>query len=305
MILHVNTEAIAHNYEVLNDRFDQEVVAVLKGVGCDGVITEALTEVGCETIAGVHPTWLGSICNKYDVDGMMIRPPSRKDIQHLVVDNPTVIHSDEHALEAADKTFSGYEGRHRALLMVDVGDNREGIPPDALPAYVRLCKDLDNVDLQGIAMNPGCDTGNVNSQAVEVMVERAEDMNLDVISGGSTALLSESIPQGVTQIRLGEALLTGRYAVEGDAIEGLRQDTFEVEAKVINDRGTEVILDIGTENTAPESLYDGVAIDRSWSDMSIARAPDLEYGDTVTFQPRYWAVARSHDSSGRTLKYSE
>ena len=106
------------------------------------------------------------------------------------------------------------------LLMIDLGDLREGIWPNDLVPTVEQILPLKGVRIAGIGTNLGCfgailpteeNLGQLVAHAYKV--ESLTGRPLDFISGGAssslTLLLDGRLPAGINNLRVGEAILQG------------------------------------------------------------------------------------------------
>lgn len=134
--------------------------------------------------------------------------------------------------------------RHRVIMMVDVGDLREGVMPDEALDTARAIASTPGVELFGIGTNHACFGGVMPTvDNVSLLVEIAERIRrelaieLPIVSGGnSTALrlvLSGAMPEGVNQLRVGESIMLGVDVNNREPIPGMYQDAFTLVAEVI------------------------------------------------------------------------
>lgn len=132
---------------------------------------------------------------------------------------------------------------HDIILMVDLGDLREGIWPDDLEATVRELNTLKHIRLLGLGTNLSCYGGVIPTQEnLGRLLEynrRAEIIyshSLPVVSGGNSSslpLLMKGRLPPVTQLRLGESIVLGRETVARKPIPGAHLDCFQLQAEVI------------------------------------------------------------------------
>jgi predicted amino acid racemase len=136
---------------------------------------------------------------------------------------------------------------HGIVLMVELGDLREGIMPLDLEEVARETLRLPNLTLDGIGTNLACRSGvspdAANMAALSVLagsIERTLAIELPTISGGSSGNLnwvfSGADPGRVNELRLGEALLLGREPLHRQPIPGLYTDAFTLVAEVIESK---------------------------------------------------------------------
>jgi predicted amino acid racemase len=133
---------------------------------------------------------------------------------------------------------------HGVVLMVELGDLREGIMPRDLELVARETLRLPNLTLDGIGTNLACHSG-VSPDAVKMAelsalaasIESTFDLVLPTISGGNSGnldwALSGADTARVNDLRLGEALLLGREPLHRHPIDGLHTDAITLVAEVI------------------------------------------------------------------------
>ena len=183
------------------------------------------------------------------------------------------------------------ECQHGVVLMVELGDLREGIMPNDLLDCVRETLSLPNIDFKGIGTNLACRSGVApDARNMAKLTELAEliettfALQMEVVSGGNSAnlqwaLSGEEIGR-INDLRLGEAILLGCETLYRQPLNGLHTDAITLAAEVIEakvkptlpsgqiaqnafgetpvaaDRGqvTQAILAIGRQDTDPDGL---------------------------------------------------
>ncbi|WP_299971393.1 alanine/ornithine racemase family PLP-dependent enzyme [uncultured Roseobacter sp.] len=133
---------------------------------------------------------------------------------------------------------------HDVILMVEMGDMREGILQENLNDFAAQVIATPGVALKGIAANFVC-LGDVAPTAGDMaMLSRLADQVegacgpvVDLVSGGGSANLPWALGDvstgRVDNLRLGEAILLGTDPVTGHPITGLHTDAFTLFAEVI------------------------------------------------------------------------
>jgi predicted amino acid racemase len=140
------------------------------------------------------------------------------------------------------------QGRvHGVVLMVELGDLREGILPVDLEAVARDVVARPGIVLRGIGTNLACQSGVVPDErnmaelsALATSLEAALGTTLEIVSGGNSANLDWAFGAAdvgrVNHLRLGEAILLGCEPLHRRPIEGLRTDAFTLVAEVIESK---------------------------------------------------------------------
>lgn len=153
------------------------------------------------------------------------------------------LNSELETIKALDLAASKAGRVHEIILMVDLGDLREGIWPDQLEEAVAAIAQLKNIRLLGLGTNLTCYGGVIpthkNLGTLLEYRERAEKIYpypLPVVSGGNSSsllmLFAGKLPP-VTQLRLGESIVLGRETVDRQPVPGAHLDCFQLEAEII------------------------------------------------------------------------
>ncbi|MBS3956468.1 MAG: alanine/ornithine racemase family PLP-dependent enzyme [Clostridiales bacterium] len=154
--------------------------------------------------------------------------------------------------EALDEAARRLNTRHRILVMVDVGDLREGLLPDELAGFLERVAALAHIDIAGIGTSLTCYGAVVPSQEnLGELVELAEGARSHIaaqrdgrsggerfiVSGGMSSSLELALlgrmPAGVDNLRVGESILLGLSTVTRRPIPGLHTGAIVLDAPVI------------------------------------------------------------------------
>ena len=151
--------------------------------------------------------------------------------------------SELEACAALDAAAAALGRRHQVLVMVDLGDLREGIMPADLPAFVDAVEALEHVELAGVGVNLTCYGAIMpdgRNMAELVGLARATEARVGrrlVVGGGNSGsigmIASGRMPAGVTALRVGETIVHGLDTLTREPVAGLHTDVFEVSAPVI------------------------------------------------------------------------
>jgi ornithine racemase len=136
---------------------------------------------------------------------------------------------------------------HKVIIMVELGDLREGVLPCDLIPFVRKALALPYITIIGIGCNLACYGGvkpeSKNMRMLSELVEAIEmefDISLEIVSGGNSANYewcnSDSAIGKVNNLRIGESILLGRETLGRKAIAGLHTRTFQLIAEVIESK---------------------------------------------------------------------
>ena len=136
---------------------------------------------------------------------------------------------------------------HEIIIMVEMGDLREGVLPNDLSLFIKEALTLSHLRLIGIGCNLTCYGGikpdNKNMRKLSNLSKSIEvefQLHLKIISGGNSANYEWSQSghniDKINNLRLGESILLGRETVERQPIPGLFTHAFQLVAEVIESK---------------------------------------------------------------------
>jgi predicted amino acid racemase len=175
---------------------------------------------------------------------MLLRLPSLSEVAD-VVDLIDVSLNSELAVLAALSQAAQRRGRvHDVIIMVDLGDLREGVWPGDLVLFVREALRFPGIRIVGVGTNLACFSGVVpsedNMQQLVVLasdIEQTCGFTLKWISGANSSglylIASGHMPARVNHVRIGEAILLGRETTHRQPWPGTFQDAFVLHAEVL------------------------------------------------------------------------
>ncbi|MBT1155790.1 alanine racemase [Aminobacter anthyllidis] len=153
---------------------------------------------------------------------MLLRSPPLSRVEEVVRTVDISLQSELEIIRELSRIAQRVGRVHDIMLMVDLGDLREGIwPNDLLPTVERVLE-LPGVRIAGLGTNLTCfgaimpTEENLNQLvAYAYKVERLAGISLDWVSGGNSSslplLLENKLPAGINNLRIGEAILQGGY----------------------------------------------------------------------------------------------
>ncbi|MDD3074067.1 MAG: alanine/ornithine racemase family PLP-dependent enzyme, partial [Eubacteriales bacterium] len=181
-----------------------------------------------------------------DAPLLLLRLPMLSQVDAVVELFQCSLNSELATIRALDAAAAKAGVVHEIILMVDLGDLREGILPSQLEEMVLEIAELKNIRLLGLGTNLTCYGGVIPTwdnlgQLLEYnrKAEKLYSHLLPVISGGNSSslpLLLEGHLPPVTQLRLGESIVLGRETVDRQPIPGAHLDCFQIQAEIIEIR---------------------------------------------------------------------
>jgi len=249
--LEVDLDAIESNTRSLVDRLartDIRVTGVTKAaLGSPGV-AGAMLRGGASGLGDSRVENLARLeAAGVPAQRTLIRSPMLSQVDAVVRYASTSLNTEKSVLEALSRAATRLGTTHAVVLMVELGDLREGVLPADLVPLALDVRGLAGLRLAGIGTNLACQSGIVpdrsNMDALSVLateVEHAVGAPLTVVSGGNSANLGWALGASdtgrVDELRLGEAILLGLDPLSRLPVVGLRTDAFSLVAELIEVR---------------------------------------------------------------------
>ncbi len=247
----VDLDAVTHNAGILVDRLSDRGIAVtgvVKATLGSPAIGRAMLQGGVTGLGDSRVQNLESLAAAdLSTPLTLVRAPMLSQAPRVVRTAHTSLNT-EPAVVGALAAAAVRQGRiHDVVLMVELGDLREGLLATDVLDAARCVATLPGVRLRGLGTNLACRSGVVPNQEkmdqlsrLVEQVERACGISLDVVSGGNSANLAWALGPGhsgrVNDLRLGEAILLGVEPLHRTPLPGLRTDAFTLVAEVIEAR---------------------------------------------------------------------
>lgn len=296
--LEIDLEKIGHNARTLVERLGVRgisVTGVTKAALGSAEIAATLLRAGVKSLGDSRIENIKSMRIGQPLAAMtLIRSPMLSQAHRVVKYANVSCNTEIEVIKRLSFEAQKAGRRHGVILMVELGDLREGIMPDDLLACVRETLNLPNIDFKGIGTNLACRSGvapdarnMAKLSALTELIERTFDVQVEIISGGNSANLEWALSGAeigrINDLRLGEAILLGCETLHRQPLDGLHTDAITLVAEVIEvkvkpslpsgsiaqnafgeipvvaDRGqvTQAILAIGRQDTDPDGLQAG------------------------------------------------
>ena len=282
---------------------------------------------------------------------VLLRLPMNSETDEVVRYADISLNSELKTIKNLNESARRQNKIHKILLMIDLGDLREGIffkNEDEIYSTVEEILKLNNIELFGLGVNLTCYGAVIPKRdnlsiLVEIArkIEKKFDIKLQMISGGNSSSIyligRKELPEGINNLRVGEAFLLGGETAYSQKLEGFYDDAFTLEAEIVElkekqsvpigetgvdafgnkpvyeDRGIikRAIIAVGRQDVDPDALHPidskidilGASSDHLILDTSKS---DIKYnvGDIVNFKLSYSSLLRATTSGyvGRVYK---
>ncbi|KAL0237696.1 hypothetical protein GEMRC1_012170 [Eukaryota sp. GEM-RC1] len=318
----VNLKHILRNCQVLGQaasKLSINLCAVTKGVCAELPICETFVESGISVLGDSRLINLQKLRHHFgkQVKLMLLRLPALSEIDSVVRICDYSLVSEKSTLQALNNTAHTLGTTHSVIIMIEMGDRREGTPLKHLHSLVKFTlASLSNIKVIGIGTNLSCLNGVVVSptkvqELLSVRKKLNDEFGLDLLcsacnSAGIDLLSSNGLNGGKPSASLD--LSTKTMILQAEIIElqvkpsfpdgEIGPNAFGVKQvpKDIGDR-TRAIIAIGKQDCVYEQLFpvdSGIVIVGASSDHLVVdvTSSKITYsvGDIVNFHFAYGAM---------------
>lgn len=316
--LEINLSALRHNVEEVVGACGEQgvsVTGVIKGVTGLPEVSKVFADGGAKIIASSRLEQLRD-AKDHGIEKplMMLRVPMMSEIEEVVSLCDYSLNSEISVLEALNEEAAKQSKKHAVVLMVDLGDLREGFwdKNEFVKTALRVENEMDSLYLAGIGTNVGC-YGSIlpTVEKLEELVELAKIIEtkigrkLDIVSGGATSsfmrIIDKNIPKDINSLRMGEVILLARdlWLFYGYNVDNLRKDVFTLKAEVIEvkSKPSHPQGEIGVDAFGKKPLY----VDRGMRNRALIAIGKVDYGDPSELFPKDAGIEIMGASSDHTI----
>jgi ornithine racemase len=246
--LEIKLDKLVHNAQALTALYGSRgirVTAITKAV-CGSIrvakalLNSGISSFGDSRIANIQKMREGGL----DAQFMLIRSPMPSEVERVVEFADVSLNTEISVIRLLADQAVKRNKIHRVILMIELGDRREGILPSDVEVAIKDTIDMPGVKLAGIGTNLACFGGVKPTEAnmrelsaIASDLQRRHGIRFEVVSGGNSANYQwfVSIPDVglVNHLRIGEAMLLGCETQTREPIPGLYTDAFTLVAEVI------------------------------------------------------------------------
>lgn len=249
--LDVDCTKVRHNAQYLMAKLalkNISVTPVTKVFSGHPIIAQMLIDAGAEMVADSRVENIQRLTKAgVLVPKMLIRTPMLSQVTSIVKWCDISLNTEIEVIEKLSSAAKQLNITHGIIIMIELGDLREGVMPELIIGFIKQIIDLPNINIKGIGANLACRYGiatdDKNMSLLSNLADDIEakfDLKLDIISGGNTAsidwAMNHTSTTRVNNLRIGEAIFLGFDSLTQEKIEGLYTDSITLTAEVIESK---------------------------------------------------------------------
>lgn len=248
----IHAEKIQQNIQYLSDYFESKNIewSLITKVfsGDKEFLKNILTKDVIAKINSVGDSRLTSLKNLREVNPDMktiyIKPPAAIYADEVVQYADISLNTSYSTISALNEASKKQNKIHKIIIMVELGELREGVNRDDLISFYEKVFNLENIEVIGIGSNLGCMYGVeptydklLQLYLYKELISAKFKHDLPLLSGGTSITLplaeDESMPSHINHFRVGEAAFFGVSPLDNQPFKELHTDTFEFHANII------------------------------------------------------------------------
>ena len=178
---------------------------------------------------------------------VLLRIPMHSEVADVVKYVDLSFNSELSTIRLLNEEAAKLGTKHNILLMIDLGDLREGIfyqDEDIIFETVEEILSMKNINLYGIGVNLTCYGAIIpkhdnlsNLVAIARKIEEKFGIKLQMVSGGNSSSIyligKGELPEGINNLRLGESFLLGNDTAYGEKLPGTTGDALVLEVQIV------------------------------------------------------------------------
>lgn len=245
-----------------------------------------------------------------DLETWYLRVADMSSIHKVVELSDVSLNSEIEVIKEINEEAKKIDKIHSVVIMIELGDLREGILPGSLVKFYEDIFELPNIEVIGIGANLGCLSGAVPTvdqftqlSLYRELLELKFKRKLPILSAGSSAvlplLLEGSLPKSINHFRIGEAIFLGTDLINGGTLNGLKDDAIVLEAEIaeIKEKGLVPLAETSSlspfEKEQPENDY--TPGQRGYRAIVSVGQLDTEVSGLTPLNPKYQIAGASSD----------
>ena len=248
--IEITLAKIQHNAQMLGELYGKQGISLMgvsKAVLGEPLVAEAMIRGGVKFIADSRLENIQRMKNARISARFVLLRTAPSQAESVVEDVDISLNTEIATLKKLNYYASLQNKIHQVILMVEMGDLREGILADDIFLFIEKVLCLSHLKIIGLGCNLACYGGIKPDErkmqqlsALANAIEQKFDLNLALISGGNSAnyewYKSTKQVERINNLRIGESILLGCETVNRQAIPKLHTNAFKLIAEVIESK---------------------------------------------------------------------
>ncbi|WP_367328159.1 alanine racemase [Lentimicrobium sp.] len=259
----LDQQKLKDNYHYLNKLFREEGIqwAVVSKLLCGNrLYLQEVINLGIKQLCDSRVSNLRAIKKMSpEIETIYIKPPPMRSIPEIVRYADISFNTGLSTIQALSAEAEKQGKVHQVIIMVEMGELREGVMRDDLIEFYEKVFRLPHINVVGIGTNLSCLYGVlpnhdklIQLSLYKQLIEAKFNRKIPYVSGGSSVsiplIFEKILPRGINHFRVGETLFLGTDVYHDTVIEGMHNDVLRLYAEIIEliEKPTVPMGEIGT-----------------------------------------------------------
>ena len=246
--IELNRKRLKHNYQFLDHlmKTHGKSWSVVTKLFCGNKIyLKELLDLGTKEVCDSRISNLKTIkAMNPAVQTVYIKPPAKRSIKNIIKYADVSFNTELETIKLLSKEAKVQEKVHKVIIMVEMGDLREGVLGEHLIDFYRSVFELPNIEVSGIGTNLNCLNGVLPSEdkliqlsLYEQLIEATFNKKIPWVSGGTSVILPmlnyQQVPKGVNHFRIGDTLFFGNDIINEAPFKGMQEGVLKLYSEII------------------------------------------------------------------------
>jgi len=271
--IELHTKKLEHNFNFLNKLFSASNIQwgiVTKLLCGNSDFIREIARLGCRQMMDSRVSNLQTIKKiNPEIETIYIKPPAKRALKSIVKYADISFNTELATIKLLSEEAGRQNKIHKVIIMIEMGDLREGVMGDDLMDFYGKIFNLPNIKVVGIGANLNCLNGIMPSEDKLIqlslysqLIQTRFNKTIPLVSGGSSVtvplIFKHLVPKGVNHFRIGETLFFGKDLFSDKLVPGMQRDVFMVFAEIIelNEKPLVPSGEIGTNVAGEIKVFD-------------------------------------------------
>lgn len=244
----LNVEKLKSNFEYLDKLFKKKNIqwsVVTKMLCGNRDYLQELLKLNIKQVCDSRVSNLKRIKQiNPEIETIYIKPPAKRAVKSIVQYADISMNTEVETIKLLSEEAQKQDRIHKVIIMIEMGELREGIMRDDLIDFYHQIFKLKNIQVVGIGTNLSCLYGVlpnhdklIQLSLYQQLIEAKFNKKMQYVSGGSSVtiplIFKNLLPKGINHFRVGETLYLGTDVYNNKPLKKMATDAFLLYAEII------------------------------------------------------------------------
>lgn len=244
----LDVKKLESNFDFLNNLFSKRNIqwsVVSKMLSGNTTFLKELLKLDLQQVCDSRVSNLKAIkAINPSIQTIYIKPPAKRAIPSIVKYADISMNTGIETIKLLSIEAQKQGKIHKIIIMIELGELREGIMREDLMAFYETVFELKNIEVVGIGANLSCLYGVlpnhdklIQLSLYEQLIEAKFDRQIPYVSGGSSVtiplIFQRLLPIGINHFRVGETLFLGTDVYNNTPLKKMKTDVFTLYSEII------------------------------------------------------------------------